>query len=59
MLDKATCGTTSTYNSYYFREQLTFEFSGKKLDKMDWFGKSDPYLEIHKVPMFLILFNLI
>lgn len=28
------------------KEQLTLKFSGKKLDKMDWFGKSDPFIEI-------------
>lgn len=31
------------------REQITLDFSARKLDKMDWFGKSDPFLEIHKV----------
>jgi len=32
------------------REHLTFSFSARKLDKMDWFfGKSDPYLEIYKI----------
>ena len=28
------------------KEQLMLKFSGKKLDKMDWFGKSDPFIEI-------------
>jgi len=28
------------------KEQLTLKFSAKKLDKMDWFGKSDPFIEI-------------
>jgi len=28
------------------KEMLTLKFSGKKLDKMDWFGKSDPFIEI-------------
>jgi len=30
------------------REYITLSFSARKLDKMDWFGKSDPYLEVHK-----------
>jgi hypothetical protein len=30
------------------KEEATFKFSARKLDKMDWFGKSDPYLEIHR-----------
>jgi len=29
-------------------ETLYFDFSGFKLDKKDWFGKSDPYLEIFR-----------
>jgi len=28
------------------KEQLTLKFSASKLDKMDWFGKSDPFIEI-------------
>jgi len=28
------------------KEELMLKFSGKKLDKMDWFGKSDPFIEI-------------
>ena len=30
------------------KEEAVLKFSGKKLDKMDWFGKSDPFLEIHR-----------
>ena len=30
------------------KEEATFKFSARKLDKMDWFGKSDPFLEIHR-----------
>jgi len=30
------------------KEAATFKFSARKLDKMDWFGKSDPYMEIHR-----------
>jgi len=28
------------------KEELLLKFSGKNLDKMDWFGKSDPFIEI-------------
>lgn len=31
------------------KEEATFHFEGKKLDKKDWFGKSDPFLAIYKV----------
>ncbi|MEQ2210320.1 Copine-2, partial [Xenoophorus captivus] len=27
---------------------ITLTLSGRKLDKKDFFGKSDPYLEFHK-----------
>jgi len=30
------------------KETVTFKFSAKKLDKMDFFGKSDPYMEISR-----------
>lgn len=30
------------------KEEAVLKFSARKLDKMDWFGKSDPFLEIHK-----------
>merc|ERR1712013_199327 len=30
------------------KETVTLNFSAKKLDKMDFFGKSDPYLEISR-----------
>jgi len=28
------------------KEEVMLKFSSKKLDKMDWFGKSDPFIEI-------------
>lgn len=31
------------------RDQVTLEMSGFKLDKKDFFGKSDPFLEIYKL----------
>ncbi|XP_002128214.2 copine-3 isoform X1 [Ciona intestinalis] len=31
------------------KEVATVSFSANKLDKKDWFGKSDPYLELHRV----------
>jgi hypothetical protein len=31
------------------KENITFSFSGRKLDKKDMFGKSDPYMEISRV----------
>ncbi|XP_074644535.1 copine-8-like isoform X2 [Tubulanus polymorphus] len=30
------------------KEQITLQFCGKKLDKKDFFGKSDPFLLFHK-----------
>ena len=30
------------------RDVVTLSFSGKGLDKKDWFGKSDPYLEFQR-----------
>jgi len=30
------------------KEDVTFYFSASDLDKKDWFGKSDPYLEIYR-----------
>jgi len=30
------------------KEELTLRFEGKKLDKKDWFGKSDPYLSFYR-----------
>jgi len=36
------------------KEWLTFKCSAKKLDKMDWFGKSDPYFEIWSDSMIYI-----
>ena len=30
------------------KEHVTFKFSAKKLDRKDWFGKSDPFLELHR-----------
>mgnify|MGYP002716305599 CR=1 FL=1 len=30
------------------KDEITFQFSGIGLDKKDWFGKSDPFLVIHK-----------
>jgi len=31
-----------------FSKQIKLQFQGQHLDKKDWFGKSDPYLIIHK-----------
>lgn len=31
------------------RDQVILEISGFKLDKKDFFGKSDPFLEIYKL----------
>lgn len=31
------------------RDDVVLEMSGFKLDKKDFFGKSDPFLEIHKL----------
>lgn len=33
----------------YDRDDVVLEMSGFKLDKKDFFGKSDPFLEIHKL----------
>lgn len=30
------------------KEELIMRFEGKKLDKKDWFGKSDPYLSFYR-----------
>ncbi|XP_039283440.1 copine-8 [Nilaparvata lugens] len=30
------------------KDEVIFKFSGHKLDRKDFFGKSDPFLEIHK-----------
>lgn len=30
------------------KDEVTLQFSGVKLDKKDWFGKSDPFLVFHK-----------
>ena len=30
------------------RDEVIMQFSGTKLDKKDFFGKSDPFLEFHK-----------
>jgi hypothetical protein len=30
------------------KDEVILKFSGHKLDKKDWFGKSDPFLEIYK-----------
>ncbi|CAH1388810.1 unnamed protein product [Nezara viridula] len=30
------------------KDEVTFKFSGHKLDRKDWFGRSDPFLELHK-----------
>lgn len=30
------------------KDEVYLQFSGYNLDKKDWFGKSDPFLEIHK-----------
>lgn len=30
------------------KDEVVFKFSGHKLDKKDFFGKSDPFLEIYK-----------
>ena len=30
------------------KEEATLQFCGKKLDKKDFFGKSDPYLLFYK-----------
>lgn len=31
------------------KDEVILKFSGHKLDRKDWFGKSDPFLEFHKV----------
>jgi hypothetical protein len=31
------------------KEEVTLQFNGRKLDKKDWFGKSDPFLAFYKV----------
>jgi len=30
------------------KEHVCFKMSAAKLDRMDWFGKSDPFMEIHR-----------
>ena len=30
------------------KEEAILQFSAKGLDKMDWFGKSDPFLEFSR-----------
>ena len=30
------------------QEEITMQWCGKKLDKKDFFGKSDPYLLFHR-----------
>lgn len=30
------------------KDEVLLKFSGHHLDKKDWFGKSDPFLEIYK-----------
>lgn len=30
-------------------DEIILQFNGANLDKKDWFGKSDPFLEIYKV----------
>lgn len=30
------------------KDEVIFKFSGHKLDRKDFFGKSDPFLEIYK-----------
>ncbi|GLH04051.1 Copine-8 [Gryllus bimaculatus] len=31
------------------RDEVTLQFCGRELDRKDWFGLSDPFLEFHKV----------
>ncbi|KAJ9592629.1 hypothetical protein L9F63_015702, partial [Diploptera punctata] len=31
------------------RDEVLLQFSGRNLDRKDWFGKSDPFLELYKV----------
>ncbi|PNF15182.1 Copine-8 [Cryptotermes secundus] len=31
------------------RDEVLLQFSGRNLDRKDWFGKSDPFLEFYKV----------
>ena len=31
-----------------FQEEMTLQFDGQKLDKKDFFGKSDPFLVISR-----------
>lgn len=30
------------------KDEIVLKFSGHKLDRKDWFGKSDPFLEFYK-----------
>lgn len=30
------------------KDEVTIKLSGHKLDRKDWFGRSDPFLEMHK-----------
>ena len=34
--------------SYIFKEKVTLQFCGRKLDKKDFFGKSDPFLLFYR-----------
>ena len=35
--------------SHFSQEVIHLQFQGSKLDKKDFFGKSDPYLEFQRV----------
>lgn len=57
MTQKSGRGEHGTHLGYLFvtaeelaslKDEVVFKFSGHKLDKKDFFGKSDPFLEIYK-----------